>query len=402
MNQNNRQKVKIAFLLLGGDEVGGADVRSARLYNYARTKNEFDFYFFINYEKYENLNKLKILDVNSDSNIYLIGNENSKINYVKSESTDSFKKYIPFFLKYLKRWFKMWTGFYKHLKITSSLIKKYDIDVLYCLYLGAFLSPSLKRKTGAKIIVAQMDSTFQYLSKNFFKACNSYYSALKNADKVDCLGDYYKNGLIKFGLDISNSNKYNVAPCSFTDNAGNSVKEKKKIITFASRLTKFKNPILFLQVCKIISSARNDVRFRLLGSGELENEIKDFIDLNNLNKVLEFKHSYNLQEDLSDSIIFMSLQKDENYPSQSILEACICENMIVATDVGDTNKLVKEPFGFLTTFNPVDIARICLKILDNFENGIFYGKEARDFVLKNHSIEKYYDYFVNLIQNDAA
>ena len=40
------------------------------------------------------------------------------------------------------------------------------------------------------------------------------------------------------------------------------------------------------------------------------------------------------------SSIFVSLQEGENYPSQSLLEAMACGNAIVATDVGETWRLV--------------------------------------------------------------
>ena len=396
-NLESQNKIKLAFLLLGGNIIGGADIRYARLYNYTKEQKEFKVRFITNPGKYEHLKNLKILDKNIDPGILIVGNENSTLNE-KIQLKSNYKKYIPYFIISMKRWILLWISFYRNLKNTSLLIKKYNINVLYCLYLGAFLSPFLKKKLDIKIICAQMDSTFQYLSKNIFKACNSYYYAFKKSDIVDCLGDSYRDGFKKYKIDVNNTSKYKVAPCSFTDESKCHAKEKKKIITFASRLTKSKNPLLFLDVCKLIYSTKKDVQFRLLGSGELENDIINFIKRNELSGVVDFKYSYDIYDSLSDSILFLSLQENENYPSQSLLEACLCENMIVATNTGDTFKLVKEPFGKLVSFQPDEISKVCINIINDFERGIFFGSEAKKFVLNNHSIKKYYNHFSNLIQ----
>ncbi|PWS21862.1 hypothetical protein DKP78_21375, partial [Enterococcus faecium] len=60
-----------------------------------------------------------------------------------------------------------------------------------------------------------------------------------------------------------------------------------------------------------------------------------------------------MSEIFSRSSIFVSLQRTENYPSQSLLEAMAARNAVVATRVGETAKLVRhQETGLLVTSDP--------------------------------------------------
>ena len=76
----------------------------------------------------------------------------------------------------------------------------------------------------------------------------------------------------------------------------------------------------------------------------------------------------------------------------------LAKNFIIATDVGDTRYMVKEDFAYL--------------MKDNSSNEIFNGIEyfmslnrdeqfkkmnlASEFILKNFTIEKFTEYFINI------
>ena len=80
---------------------------------------------------------------------------------------------------------------------------------------------------------------------------------------------------------------------------------------------------------------------------------------------------------LKQSKIFISIQKDNNYPSQSLLEAMACENAIIASDVGETRKLVTENEGILVPLSAEKIADAIQFLLENPAECERLGKNAR-------------------------
>lgn len=95
--------------------------------------------------------------------------------------------------------------------------------------------------------------------------------------------------------------------------------------------------------------------------------------------------------------VFVSLQKDENYPSQALLEAMASECAIIATDVGETRKLVDESCGILVPYDPSVLAEAIHTLLgdDSLRNRL--GVAARKRVLQTHTIERYSEYFWSLV-----
>ncbi len=98
---------------------------------------------------------------------------------------------------------------------------------------------------------------------------------------------------------------------------------------------------------------------------------------------------------LRNSVIFLSLQKEENYPSQSLLEAMACKNAIIATDVGLTRKIVKKEFGELIKFDKDDLLN-SIKKLSLKPDLLSMGALAREFALSNHNIGKFHNYLMYL------
>ncbi|MBK7498974.1 MAG: glycosyltransferase family 4 protein [Ignavibacteriales bacterium] len=118
---------------------------------------------------------------------------------------------------------------------------------------------------------------------------------------------------------------------------------------FAARLTKIKNPELLLKAVLIMKEQKfNDFKVYFLGEGILlQKLINEAIELKLDNVFFEGGVS-DTAKYLSKCKIFISIQNDNNYPSQSLLEAMACENAIIASDVGETRKLVSEDEGFLS------------------------------------------------------
>jgi len=169
---------------------------------------------------------------------------------------------------------------------------------------------------------------------------------------------------------------------------------------FLSRLETIKNPFLLLEAIKILNDDfhNNNIKYYFLGNGSLYKEIKSFVNKNNLNNIFIEGHQFETWKYLKRSKIFISLQQENNYPSQSLLEAMACENAIIASDVGETRKLVSENEGILVNLDAQEIADAINKLIMDPDLIKQLGKNARRKVLKEHTIEKYVEYFYKITE----
>jgi glycosyltransferase involved in cell wall biosynthesis len=76
-----------------------------------------------------------------------------------------------------------------------------------------------------------------------------------------------------------------------------------------------------------------------------------------------------------------------------------CENAIVSSDVGETRKLISEENGILVPLDSDRIAGAIKELILNPEKCGGMGYNARQKVLKEHSIQKYILYFKELIED---
>ena len=254
----------------------------------------------------------------------------------------------------------------------------------------------------AGVIFSDMDSWFSDvhpdMKKLWYRKYYSFNYALENADFVDFLSPFIKNGVLERGLKL-NTGRIRIAPCSFTDYSKCEVGKKESFeIAFASRLEPDKNPIMYLEAVKIISQKFPSLRFHLLGEGTLVYEIRDFIESNNLKSKLNFMFHKNPAEIFKETSIFISIQSFNNYPSQSVLEAMACGNAVIATDVGDTRLFVNKENGILIKPDLQNLVNAMEQLVTNPGLLKKMGLIARDFVMKNHTIEKAADYYLNLLK----
>lgn len=245
-----------------------------------------------------------------------------------------------------------------------------------------------------KLYVSIVDYTHTMKkSSNIQKAIN--FLSFIISDKIDWLYSYYnifwKNRLI--------SEKSTITLCSFTNyEIFKTDGPKLNIILFSGRFVELKQPLLLLNAIYEIKDFLyyNDFKVIFLGEGYLKDEMKDFININKLHDLVEVKYSSNTSEYYKKSKIFISIQKYENYPSQSILEAIACQNLIIATDVGDTRKLLDKNNSILVNNDMnslIDGIKFGVNNYNSYETEL---KLLRDKTISFHNIEnsaKYYKQF---------
>jgi glycosyltransferase involved in cell wall biosynthesis len=167
-------------------------------------------------------------------------------------------------------------------------------------------------------------------------------------------------------------------------------------VVFVGRLIEGKNPVLFLEAVPAILRAVPAARFFLLGEGPLRQQVEQALDRLRLRGVVELGFRVDLMPVLGKARVFVSLQRQDNYPSQSLLEAMACGAVPVATDVGLTWKLVDETTGIRVKPDAGPIAEAVIALLQDSQRCDRLGRAARRRVVEQHSDERYRVYLGSL------
>lgn len=191
-------------------------------------------------------------------------------------------------------------------------------------------------------------------------------------------------------------------PGSFTNLEEYKPLDKSNIIVFSSRLIEEKNPLLALKAVNLCKNELRNNKYKILicGNGQELQSLVEYVKINDLDDLVDFKGYINAKTILPNARVFLSLQKNENYPSQSLLESISSGCYIIASDVGDTKLIVKNDFGKTVDLNEVDICKEIVKYLNYSEeekNQIVIN--SRRFAEENFHIKKSVKYFNLLISN---
>jgi glycosyltransferase involved in cell wall biosynthesis len=405
--------VKTGIILFNYGAFGGAPKRFTNLYIHLIKKYPDDFYYFTNLYMF---NQIKEIYPEIDTSNIVIIEKSERNKYLIENSKDSPKVYRKVYLDPLGTdkkaslprkiyWFyKNKLRQFNYYRIIDKNRRELGIKVFCGVFSGVL--PLVfylgKKRPEASVIYTDMDSWFcdvhPDMKKLWYRKYYSYNFALENCDAVDFLSPYILEGVKQLGVKLKEEN-ISVSPCSFTDYSRCTAGSKRKLeVAFCSRLEPDKNPLLYLECAKDILKRHPKVKFHLLGEGSLVNEVKQYIDSNNLGGNINFVFHKNPPEVFSETSIFLSLQNSTNYPSQSLLEAMACGNAVVASDTGDTRLLINEKNGILVPLEPNRITKAIEKLINNKELALKMGKQGSKDVRTVHNIEHYTDYFLGIVQ----
>ncbi|MBS4034553.1 MAG: glycosyltransferase [Ignavibacterium sp.] len=415
MEKMQRVSFKNKLIILintSGSYKGGAQKRYLALFSYLQRIGADDYFLLLNDSLYEACLRDKIL-ISSKNIIFIkikkarekgiaFNNSPSNINSESSAHQKLILKIYPTlglimsYFKQLKRW-----AIY-NLELIK-IIKRLNIGLIYGVFSGGIWSWQVARLMGIKFIYSYNDASAAMIERSIFKILKSEYYVLKFADKIDFLSEGVLHKLNEKGIYIKND-KALISPNSFITYE-NFYPEYPKInrIVFSGRLTNFKQPTLLLEAISILK-LRNFTDFTLiiLGEGYLMPQLLKYKEDFNLDNVLLKGGVSDTANYLKKSKIFLSLQKDNNYPSQALLEAMSCGNAVIATDVGETRKLITESEGILVPFSAEKIADAIRFLLENTEECFRLGQNARKKAITEHNIEKYSTYFFEIVENTIS
>lgn len=206
------------------------------------------------------------------------------------------------------------------------------------------------------------------------------------SNRIDCL---YPKETVQLQKRFP-SKQVTATPCSLPnieDWLKRSEKTKKeKIMVFASRMIDEKNPMLLLDAVDLIKDdlANSGYMIQICGDGPLEDSIRIRISKSNYDESVRFLGRQDMTDILPQAKVFFSLQENENYPSQSLQEAIACGCFCIATDCGDTERIVKDEFGKRVPKDAYKLGQAILNAISMSDDQYkTIEAKARDFAKQN-------------------
>jgi glycosyltransferase involved in cell wall biosynthesis len=160
--------------------------------------------------------------------------------------------------------------------------------------------------------------------------------------------------------------------------------EKEPLVVFAARLHPEKGALLYLEAIARVGAGRPGVRFALMGRGEEAGEVARRLAELGLEDVVQRGYATDLAPLFARSRVFVSCQRHENLGSSSLLEAMASGNAVVATDVGQTWRIVDDSVGRRVPAQPAALAGAITALLDDPAGTARRGAAARERVLSRY------------------
>lgn len=220
---------------------------------------------------------------------------------------------------------------------------------------------------------------------------NSYmrktYSEISHIDCLDeSIANVIRSGTSGYNIQVSSS------PCSFIDYSAAIIGTKDMLLTYSGYFRTYKGILLLVEALKKCLESCPDLKVQLLGRGNLEAQIRRELAVYiNRNRV-EIGHVEKPTDKLKNSLIFVSLQQKENYPSQSLLEAMATGNAVIATNVGLTRLLVNEDTGICIDYDVDQLVNAIEYLYKNEAKARLMGEKGSQLVRENHTVDIFWNY----------
>lgn len=359
--------MKKGLVLVNNTGIGGAERRFARAFLHL-SRQDPDIYLVVNEGLADRLRQ---------AGIHLTGNL-----FVLKERARG----RSFYLKkadYIRWWAPI-----------RRFVERENIELIHGVLGGVYVAFPLFWKLNIRSVISVVSLDLRLTIGSRWGA-PLYLLALRRCDRIDALSEGIAQSLSTKGFSGS---KVSVAPCSFTDLSGyRPSPQKRDWVVFAGRFVPEKNPLLFLRAIPRVLSIFPEAFFFLLGEGPLQEEIERETERLGLSKKVQVQFLPDVGPVLSESKVFVSLQKHNNYPSQSLLEAMACENAVVATNRGETDRLVTPDLGILIEEEDEEVlASAVIGLLRNESARRRMGERARGRIEREHSIERFNEYLASL------
>jgi glycosyltransferase involved in cell wall biosynthesis len=177
--------------------------------------------------------------------------------------------------------------------------------------------------------------------------------------------------------------------------------KKQKWVVFASRMDAQKNPHWIILALGIIAecspASLSGWRFKLCGDGPLRNSVIDLAQKMGVASYIDFLVVSEMHRVLNPSMIYVSTQEFENFPSLAMAEAMASGNAIVARDVGQTSLFLQNGFNGILIHpdSPEGLASALMQLMTDAALVERMGKFSRHLIDNTHN----YSNFVSQIES---
>lgn len=386
---------------------GGAEKRVVSLFEHINNDRK-DFILIINKALYELMTekgvlssekRVSIISIPFDNRNFSFSNKVLQATGNNSAKQNQVKIRLGRYKYFLKTVFQ-WLIFLKQL---NTILSNNNITIVYTIWQGGIWGRTLFKKKNIRIIYGANSNLVWHIEKNLLDRFDSQYRIIRDANHIDFLSEGLVTELKSIMPSCDFPENYTVSPCSFIDyKIFYPDSSKENSVVFMGRLVALKNPLLFLETVKLFNSKYHDynkITFYVLGIGPEENKMKRYVNENNIGNVVFKGKISNPEEYLKRSKVFISIQQTENYPGQALIEAMACENAIIASNVGETQRLVTENEGELVRLDANDIADALITLYSNEAALSLKGENARKKVITEHTIECFKEYFYNIMKD---
>ncbi len=286
------------------------------------------------------------------------------------------------------------------------LIKKERPDIVHTHTAKAGLSGRIAAK------LAGVKKIYHTFHGNIF---NGYFSGLKTklfiilerfcallSTKIIAISEEQKKDLVKYK--IAPLRKLTVIPLGFElerfkiDHQQKYLRallqlsEDVKLVGIVGRLVPIKNHAYFIDIAERVLKKNDNVRFLLIGDGELKDELLAMITAKGLQQRVFITGFINEVEKIySDLDIVALTSKNEGTPV-TLIEALACGKPVISTDVGGVRDILQHgKYGWLEEQNNADkYAADILAMLDNYENALNKAKAGQQYILTNYDVKVLY------------
>lgn len=276
------------------------------------------------------------------------------------------------------------------------ILKRKKIDILFSyLLLPSFLGGIVGKLAGVKFTFGGIRSS--KLDKNKIWINKILQNYINNQTVYNNSSGYYN--LSKRGF---NPKRAVVIPNCFDVKNDPIIRNKKESVTILTvgRFHLSKDYKTAIEAIHYLYEEIVNIKFIIIGWGELENDIRNWIKLFGIEKITSVViNPKNLSEHYQKADIYMQSSIFEGL-SNTIMEAMSYSLPIVTTDVGDNRELVAEgENGYICKVKDSLSIANGLKILVNNEKlRNHYGLQGYNILKSKYSIKKFTDNYMDLIR----
>ena len=255
-------------------------------------------------------------------------------------------------------------------------------------YYWPFLSRCKKNSVAASAMAAMETISHRLLGVN---------------DLVDMFltpSEFLRQKLIEYGFDVDRIKCLNnfTSVGAIAESTGNS-----NYYLYVGRLAEEKGIRTLIDAAILSKSGR----LKILGDGELKQEMEDYVDAENGREWVEFLGHISHEEviNLIENCSFVVLPSEwyENFP-YALLEAFACGKTVVASRIGGIPEIVKNwDTGLL--YKPGDVENLALKIrflVNHPEKAQEMGRKAREIVKENLSPDRHCEMLMEIYETVIA